>query len=898
MAAADPARTSNSNPCESSTISSTTSITASSTASTVPERPMPVQTDRSINPTFLVPAERGDVIDVAADSEDHDDTAEDSGDDGDDAGDDGGDGGDGDLRLTRAHQWSIANGGQAGRRVATVRKLIDLGLMDLHPEHLGFLRYVLNWDDVTKQLPRLGKGGRRLDRGAAQRMGEYRIFCLDLLMPTVVLLQQVMNYRVKLGRSLPVFPDARRPVSAGVGMSAGDREYVTMQHVYTDDGGLQSTLRDAHIQLREYRTSKHGWAPLRDLILRDGVEDGGLWLQTVYAPLGADGQPELARAHASLAPADAASRKAVCDDTVDPAGLLAALPLLAPRRRDVYGPDTPSPSEPVDVAAAVGSVLGRVKTALSQSGAEFADELDDETLALLNATVMPVRLVYRVEDGRGRPVTLTAPALFREIQGHFHGLDHLGHPETETERLQADKVREALREAINAGVFTDRGDGCNSAGQPLAVAWTGELLDVLSYGGDYTALTTLGLPADRLGAAVAGAMLTYGAGPERAIIGKALGSQRNGGAWDNELRDRRQALLRELVFADRSDVNRRAFERVDTQTLWQHPPTGWDGDTDTLVDAVAAGTADPVQSALFDMLAVVCAAEYGMALVDLGSAGTARGFASTKARNAVCGVDVKVDKDNGIIRRYRHPAGLGTVKALLGRRLLTELPTPVTVDGVVLDAPTMAQWTAWAAGGVGALDDAGQPLLVSQPATVLTDDGHLQVVDDKVVRQVVDVPVLVPATVLDTFAKQRLTARAIEQYQAGGGGTAQPRPALPYELVDDALGAAATALAQLDSAVSVIETQTGGGYVLDDKQVSALMQVSLAVRKLNRSRGVGERLDVIAEQNEQRQAGLAVDDHDGDGDHDGLDDVDVADELDDVAPDAGSAASVLEGQSR
>ncbi|MFJ2571991.1 hypothetical protein ACIOYT_16500 [Streptomyces halstedii] len=245
---------------------------------------------------------------------------------------------DADPILVAVHDWDIADPKKTQTRIKKLKKLIEAGAVHLHPDYLGWAQFILNWAEVDRSLPGYSpKTGRYRDRVRPMRLGEYRVYYLDLLMPTVILVQQLMNYRTRQGRSLRDVPDTFRPVSRSHPLLDGNgAPVVGVMHTYVSTEGLLNELRTASQKVRESRQRERGWDPLRDAVLSDGVEDGGLWLQTVFAPMGDGGAPDWVRAVSTLAPADAASRKAVCDARLDPDGKLAALPVLKPRRSDVF----------------------------------------------------------------------------------------------------------------------------------------------------------------------------------------------------------------------------------------------------------------------------------------------------------------------------------------------------------------------------------------------------------------------------------------------------------------------------------------------------------------------------------------------------------------------------------
>lgn len=315
-------------------------------------------------------------------------------------------------------------------------------------------------------------------------------------------------------------------------------------HTYVSTDGLLKELQMASQMVKESRQRERGWNPLHDAVLSDGVENGGLWLQKVFAPVGTGGDPDWTRAIGALAPADAASRKAVCDERVDPEGKLAALPLMKPRRSDVFQDPGDNPTEVINVAEAVGVQLGRVKSAIS--GADFVDDLPDEARELLHTTVMPVRLAYRVTDSRGREVRLNGPVLFPSIQKHFHGPEHLGHPPAEAERLVADDAYAALRQAIEDGRFQTP---ASPSAPGIPVAWTVALLNAVCVGKPLQALEEeLALPATWQGRVAAAVMLVFGDRPERTVIGRVLKSRPQGGLYNDRLDERRLSPLRGMDF--------------------------------------------------------------------------------------------------------------------------------------------------------------------------------------------------------------------------------------------------------------------------------------------------------------------------------------------------------------
>ncbi|AVH55615.1 MULTISPECIES: hypothetical protein [Streptomyces] len=748
---------------------------------------------------------------------------------------------DADPTLIAVHGWNVAEPKKAKTRVTKLRKLIDAGAVHLHPDHLDWTRFILNWAEVDRTLPTYSpKTGRYRDRVRPMRLGEYRVYCLDLLMPTVTTVQQLMNYRTRQGRSLRDVPDTFRPVSRSHPLLDGHGvPVVGVTHTYVTAEGLLNELRTASQKVRESRQRERGWEPLHDAVLSDGVEDGGLWLQTVFAPLGDDGEPDWTRAVSTLAPADAASRKAVCDSRVDPDGMLAALPLLKPRRSDVFDGTEKDPSAVVSVTEAVSVQLGRVKTAVS--GIDFVDDLPDEARELLHATVMPVRLAYRVTDSRGRDIRLDGPALFRSIQKHFHGPEHLGHPPAEAERLVADDTYAALRQAIEEGKF----ETPTAVSGPAALTWSVPLLDAVCSGEPLDALAELGLPTTWQGRVAAAVMLVFGDGPERAIIGRVLKSRPQGGLYNDRLDERRLSLLREWTFGE-TPVNRRAFEQIEAKAVFEDPLRSWNGNTDELVELVCAGQATPTETALFEVLATTAAGRNGMQIVDIGSAQQARGFASVKAYQALRGRLVRTAPGADATLEFVQ-CGPAYMRALLKDQLLLKDPQPRSIGGLTPEAPTDADWRIWSANKIGALNEDGAPAASRSVRAAMTGDSELIQDPDGTVRyHMIDVPQLVPDNFLDQFSTQALTRRAKDR-QASAENREQERPLTADERVGEALDAAVKLLPALGSEVGKLEGLQAGGHLFDVSQRSRLTELALDVRGAGQhdQKAIAGRIDTI-----------------------------------------------------
>ncbi|WP_030274374.1 hypothetical protein [Streptomyces sp. NRRL B-24484] len=748
-----------------------------------------------------------------------------------------------DPALAAARDWGVADAPKATRRKKKFQKLIEAGALMLHPDHLEFLAYVQNWAEVERTLPTFSaKSGRYRDRVRPMRLGKYRVYCLDLMLPTIATVQQLMNYRTRQGRSLRDVPDAFRPVSRSHALLDGDGSPVVgVMHTYHSSVGLLNELHKASQQLRESRQRERGWEPLRDAVLSVGVENGGLWLQTVFAPARADGAPDWERAQGALAPADAASRKAVCDSCVDPDGKLATVPVLKPRRSDIYGGTEKDPSGLISVPEAVAVHLAKAKASVASY--DFVEDLPDEARELLHTTVMPVRLAYRVTDSRGRDVRLDGPALFRAIQQHFHGPEHLGHPPAEAERLVADDVYAALRRAMEEGAFeaVAPADGC-----PARVAWTPALLDAVCGEGPKDALAEIGLPPTWQGAVAAALMLVFGDGPERAVIGKALKSRPQGGRYGDRLDERRLSLLREWVFGELA-VNRRAFDQVDAKALFEDPLRAWNGDTGELVERIRTADATVTETALFGVLATVAAARHGMQVVDIGSRQEARGFASVKAYQALRGRLVRTAPTSEPRLEF---LGCGPVylRALLTDQLLLQDPTPDIVDGIQAQAPTVAGWRTWAAGKTGKLSADGSPVEPRRERAALTDDagGLLQNSDGTVCYELIDVPQLAPADFLDQFSTQALTRRAKES-EAAAEDLQTGRPLSADERATDALDEAGKLLPALGREIGKLEGIQDEGFVFDAAQRDRLARLALDVRGAGQPdrTAVGGRIDAL-----------------------------------------------------
>ncbi|GAA2800625.1 hypothetical protein GCM10010505_29240 [Kitasatospora aburaviensis] len=757
--------------------------------------------------------------------------------------------------LAAAREWGVADAPKADRRKKKIKKLIDAGAVHLHPDFLEFLPYVQNWSEVDRTLPTFSAtAGRYRDRVRPMRLGEYRVYCLDLVLPTVATVQQLMNYRTRQGRLLRDVPDAFRPVSRSRALLDSDgAPVVGVMHTYLTPDGLLDELRKASQQVKESRHRERGWEPLRDAVLNDGVEDGGLWLQTVFAPVGDDGAPDWTRAVGALAPADAASRKAVCDSCVDPEGKLATLPVLRPRRSDVFEGAEKDPYAVISVVEAVAAHLGKAKASVSGFG--FVEDLPDEARELLHTTVMPVRLAYRVTDSRGRDIRLDGPALFRTIQKHFHGPEHLGHPPAEAERLMADDVYAALRRAAEEGAFETVAP---ADGGPARVVWSPSLLDAVCGEGPKEVLAEIGLPSSWQGAAAAALMLVFGDGPERAIIGKALKSRPQGGRYSDRLDERRLSLLREWILGEQP-VNRRAFEQIEAKTVFENPLRAWNGDTDDLVERVRTAEATSTEIALFEVLATVAAARHGMQVVDIGSRQEARGFASVKAYQALRGRLVRTAPEMEPSLEYLS-CGPAYMRALLADRLLLQDPEPDTVGGIVVEAPTAERWRTWAAGRTGRLSEDGTPAELRPERAALTDGlgGLLQNTDGTVRYELIDVPQLAPVNFLDQFSSQALTRRAKEREVAAGDKQAV-RPLDKGERAQEALDAAVKLLPALGMEIGKLEELEGEGLVFDAAQRDRLSGLALDVRAAGQPErtAVAGRIDALVRTARDQEGRLA-----------------------------------------
>lgn len=761
-------------------------------------------------------------------------------------------GDDADPLLIAAHGWDVTDPRRANTRARKLTKLIDAGAVHLHSDYLDWSRYILNWDEVDRSLPTFtAKTGRYRDRVRPMRLGEYRVYCLDLLMPTVVLVQQLMNYRTRQGRSLRDVPDTSRPVSRSHPLlDAEGSPVVGVMHTYVTPDGLLGELRTASQRVREARQRERGWEPLRDAVLSDGVENGGLWLQTVFAPVGADGAPDWSRAVSALAPADAASRKAVCDDRVDPDGKLAALPLLMPRRSDIFDRTIKDPAAVVSVAEAVSVQLGKVKAEVS--GTSFIEDLPDAARELLHATVMPVRLAYKVTDSRGREVRLEGLTLFRSIQKHFHGPEHLGHPPAEAERLVADDAYAALRKAIEGGEFDTT---TAASGDHAPLKWSIPLLDAVCSGESLEALVELGLSATWQGRIAAAMMLVFGDGPERAIIGRVLRSRPQGGRYSDRLDERRLSLLREWAFGEVA-VNRRAFEQIEAKAVFDAPLRSWNGDTDELVERVRTEQATATETALFEVLATTSAYRHGMQIVDIGSAKQARGFASVKAYQALRGRSVRLSV--GAIQEFV-PCGPTYLRALLDDRLLVEDPAPSMIDGVRLEVPSANAWRTWSADRVGALHEDGSAKLRSVRAVVTDEHGRLVTNTDGTVQyDTIDMPQLVPSNFLDQFSTQALTRRAKDR-QSAVEDRQQVRPLTLDEQVDEALDAAVRLLPILDESVGELEGIQREGHLFDAPRQGRLQDLALDIRAAGQGdqKAVAGRIDTLVRNARDQESQLA-----------------------------------------
>ena len=757
--------------------------------------------------------------------------------------------------LVAARDWGVADPQRANRRKQKFKKLIEAGALLLHPDHLDFLSYVQNWAEVDGTLPTFNKAGRYRDRVRPMRLGEYRVYCLDLILPTITTVQQLMNYRTRQGRSLHDVPDADRPVSRSRALLDPEGSPVVgVMHTYLNPVGLLKELQQASKQVKDARERGHGWEPLRDAVFGVGVENGGLWLQTVFVPTGEGGEPDWARAQGALAPADAASRKAVCDSFVDPDGKLATVPLFKPRRADIFEDTEKDPFALMSVTEAVAAHLAKAKASIA--GYDFVEDMPDEIRELLHTTVMPVRLAYRVTDARNRDVRLDGPALFRAIQKHFHGPEHLGHPPTEAERLVADDVYAALLEAVEEGAFEA---AAGEDGSRKQLAWSRALLDAVCGGGPKEALAELGLDPTWQGAAAAALMLVFGDGPERAVIGRVLKSRPQGGQYGDRLDGRRLSLLREWIFGE-LPVNRRVFERIDAKALFEDPLMSWTGDTDELVERVRTDEATAAETALFEVLATVAAARHGMQVVDIGSRGSARGFASVKAYQAVRGLPVRTSASTELRHQFL-ACGPVYMRALLADRLLLEDPASAIVNGIEAEAPTVAGWRTWATGKTGKLAEDGSPVDPRQERAVMTDKaGHLLQNSDGTVRyDLIDVPQLAPADLLDQFSTQALTRRAKER-ETAAEDTQVGRPLGPEDRATIALDEAVKLLPALGKEIGTLEGIQHEGFVFDAGLRGKLNELALDVRGagLSDRTAIAGRIDALVRTAKDQEGQLVL----------------------------------------
>ncbi|MFJ2571990.1 hypothetical protein ACIOYT_16495 [Streptomyces halstedii] len=494
----------------------------------------------------------------------------------------------------------------------------------------------------------------------------------------------------------------------------------------------------------------------------------------------------------------------------------------------------------VSVAEAVSIQLGKVKAAVS--GIDFIEDLPDEIRELLHASVMPVRLAYRVTDSRGRDVRLDGPALFRGIQKHFHGPEHLGHLPAEAERLVADEVYAALRQAIEGGEFETV---VATPGSHMPVKWSLSLLDAVCSGEPLHALAELGLPTTWQGRIAAAMMLVFGDGPERAVTGRVLKSRPHGGLYSDRLDEHRLSLLREWIFGE-IPVNRRAFEQIEAKAVFEAPVRSWNGDTDELVERVQSGLATATETALFQVLAAGAAGRHGMQIVDIGSAQQARGFASVKAYQALRGRAVRTAPGAESTHEFVS-CGPVYMRALLNDQLLLKDPESSIIGGVTLEAPTDRDWCSWATNKIGALNEDGSPAEPRMVRAAVIDHGQLMLnADGTVLYHMIEVPQLVPDNFLDQFSTQALTRRARDR-QASAEGQQQARPLTNDERVAESLDAAVKLLPALSGEVGELEGIQREGHLFSASQRARLTELALDVRGAGQhdQKAIAGRIDAL-----------------------------------------------------
>jgi hypothetical protein len=765
-----------------------------------------------------------------------------------------------DPRIRTIITASIPSAGQAAKRRETVKRLIEDGFVFLDPDHLGFVRYVLNYEDFKAMLPRLARGTYRYPVPPIRLSDGTLVYYADAAVPSRFCVQQLANYRTHAARSLTAKVTVRNPVSRPYGVNFDGVEMAAMRHDYLGADRLEKALRHAHEQVKSERSAQNGWDPLLAAVQADGVTDGGLWMQTIFRAVDEDGAPT-GVTHAALAPTDAASRKATTDHTLDPDGRFAGIPITQATRRQVFGPDTARPDDLATTAETVMEPINRLKKKLNDLHPRPCDleDLDDQLRAELNTATIRIRIVIAIRTPDKKLGSMSGPELFIRAQDHFHTDAHLNHTEISSERLRADKVRAALLEAYSVGQLEP---GASSA----RITWTPQLLAALSNECDYSVLPSIGLPATRVGAAIAAYRLVTGDGPERHVIGRALGSRRNGGAYDNVLPKKRTALLRELVYPDKVRMNGRVFENIEISAAFAKPQATFDGDLVGLLNRYFDGTATDWERGLFDTLCVVRALEMEIPVVDLGSQGSARGWLRTKVSNAVHGARVLVDKEDGVYVDVAVPAGRVYVRALFTGTLLTREPVALNIETGTLPHPTTTQWQEWST-GIGSLDDAGRPVLRTRPAVIVDqDDNPIFDKDGYPATTAVEVPTPTATSPFDDFSNARLKARGQKLYaQEQGASVATPST---QELFAKAADDIDDAWQKMQQAFDHVHDLVADGLALNAEQCSQLQDQLRAIRTSLRGDegGLADLLDtilIVSERNADNAA-LALDEFDED----------------------------------
>lgn len=784
-----------------------------------------------------------------------------------------------DARIRLIASASVPDAKKARARVKTLQTLCEEGVLDLDPDHLSFARYIVNWDHFASQLPRKSRG-EWVYGGTPLRMAEgIVVHYAEAYIPTRYLVGQLGNYRISSARNLRERADAKHPVSRAKGRTHGTRELATLVHQYQDPQALRSAFHRAHTDLIAARSKYKGWEPLLGSVQADGITDGGLWTQTIFELVDAHGHP-LGVTSATLSPAEGHSRKAAADHTQDPDGTFAAVPIEQVSRSTLFGSgDITSPHEPAGQVETVMAPLVALRKQLAELARHdttrpyMLGDLDDALRAQLNTSVILVRVVIAVERD-GTTGVVAGPELFRAAQEHFHPSTHLGHTPTATQFRLADKLRDALKvhtttsapsSAASSGTSSETSahvTSANLAADRGPIEWTPDLLAAWSVERNYAGLTRLGLNADRVGAAIAAYLLLTSAGPVRAVVGRALGSQPNAGAYDNVQAARRAGVLRELIFPENGEVNVRLFAPVNWSAAFEAPHERFNITVEELFDKYTEGSADAWEQGLFSVVAAVRAVEANIGFVDLGSKGQARGFLTAKLRNAVHG-QTFTEEDQTRVHVPASPAGTSYTRALLSGNLLTRQsePTPPALDGVPLPEVTTAQWEQWAAGGVGLLDATGQPVLRDVVAVVVDDDGRVVCgTDGGPAKTHLRVPAPAPSTVFDAFSTPALKKRAVELRRQGTLVAHTETTAEKF----------ATALREAEAGWAAVQTgfarmaalTTHDSYVLDEATTATLERFVRGMRVEFQAgqRGVGDQCDamIVASQTAREAAATAA----------------------------------------